>query len=151
MVYRRHIPVGTPIPIFTGGAGKVGVDVQQITGVARSVTQLLSNNRYGLDFYQREYSWGEAQVVEFIDDLAGRFLDEFNPEDNREDVASYRPYFLGPIVTELRDGVRYLVDGQQRITTLSLLLIYLRQALAEKHSQDASFLQTLIYSAPFGP
>ena len=128
----------------------MAVDVQQITGVARSVIQLLANNRYGLDFYQREYSWGEAQVVEFIDDLAGRFLDEFNPDDRREDVASYRPYFLGPIVTELRDGVRYLVDGQQRITTLSLLLIYVRRCLAEVYTHDANSLEALIFSSAFG-
>lgn len=147
---RWTIPVGLPIPVSERDADKVIVDVQQITGVAHSVAQLLSNNRYGLDFYQREYGWGEAQVVEFIDDLAGRFLDEFNPDHKREDVASYRPYFLGPIVTELRDGVRYLVDGQQRITTLSLLLIYLRRSLAEKHSQDANSLEALIFTSAFG-
>ena len=37
-------------------------DVQQIVGTARTVSDLLSNIRYGLDFYQREYSWKEAQV-----------------------------------------------------------------------------------------
>ena len=47
----------------------MAVDVQQITGTSRSVRQLLSESRYGLDFYQREYSWEEAQVGELIDDL----------------------------------------------------------------------------------
>ena len=54
------------------------VEVQEITGTARSVNQLLSNNRYGLDFYQREYSWTEAEVGELVEDLVGRFLDEFD-------------------------------------------------------------------------
>ena len=63
------------------------LDVQQITGTARSVNQLLSNSRYGLDFYQREYSWEETQVTELIDDLATRFLDEHNPSHAREQVA----------------------------------------------------------------
>lgn len=126
------------------------VDVQQVTGVARSVTQLLSNNRYGLDFYQREYGWGEAQVGEFLDDLTGRFLDEFDPNHERPHVASYRPYFLGPIVTELREGVRYLVDGQQRITTLSLLLIYVRRLLEEEYPQDGNSLETLIFTTVYG-
>ena len=36
------------------------MDVQQIVGTARTVSQLLSNSRYGLDFYQREYSWERA-------------------------------------------------------------------------------------------
>ncbi len=65
-------------------------------------------------------------------------------------MASYRPYFLGPIVTAQRDGVRYLVDGQQRITTLSLLLIYVRHGLAATHPGDAQALNSLIFSTAFG-
>ena len=128
----------------------MSVDVQQITGTARSVSQLLSNNRYGLDFYQREFSWEDAQVGELIDDLSSRFLDEYQPIHDRKDVASYRPYFLGPIVTAQREGVRFLVDGQQRITTLSLLLIYLRRELAEEHHDDSENLNSLIFSSTFG-
>ncbi len=126
------------------------VDVQQITGIAQPVIQLLSNRRYGLDFYQREYSWEDAQVVELIDDLAGRFQDEFDPSRERASVNSYRPYFLGPIVTAHRDGIRYLVDGQQRITTLSLLLIYVRQLLDEDFREDAEALNSLIFSTAYG-
>ena len=128
----------------------MAVDVQQITGTARSVSQLLANSRYGLDFYQREYSWEETQVGELIDDLSGRFLDEFDPAHERKSVASYRPYFLGPIVTAQKDGIRYLVDGQQRITTLSLLLIYLRRSLVESYPEDGDALNTLIFSSSFG-
>lgn len=128
----------------------MAVDVQQITGIAQPVTQLLSNKRYGLDFYQREYSWEDAQVGELIDDLAGRFLDEFDPSHERTSVNSYRPYFLGPIVTAYRDDIRYLVDGQQRITTLSLLLIYIRGLLDEYFREDAEALNSLIFSTAFG-
>ena len=128
----------------------MAVDVQQITGVARSVHQLFANNRYGLDFYQREYRWDESHIKALLHDMERRFLDEYNPTHSREDVASYRPYFLGPIVTELRGGTRYLVDGQQRITTLSLLLIYLRQCLREKHKDDSEALQSLILTRLHG-
>ncbi len=128
----------------------MAVDVQQITGTSRSVRQLLSESRYGLDFYQREYSWEEAQVGELIDDLTGRFFDEYRDTHERHDVASYRPYFLGPIVTAQRDSVRYLVDGQQRITTLSLLLIYVRHGLAATHPADAQALNSLIFSTAYG-
>ena len=122
------------------------VDVKQITGVARSVSEILMNNRYGLRFFQREYSWGETQVGELIDNLTGRFLDEFDSTHERKKTASYRPYFLGPIVTEQQDGVHYLADGQQRITTLSLLLIHLQRCLAENYPKDGSALQGLIFS-----
>ncbi len=124
----------------------MAVDVQQITGTARSVSQLLSNSRYGLDFYQREYTWRETEVGELVDDLIGRFLDEFDPIHEPKQVLSYRPYFLGPIVTAQRGGVRYLVDGQQRITTLTLLLIHLRHALATEHPKDSDALNSLIFS-----
>ena len=128
----------------------VTVDVQQITGTARSVSQLLTNVRYGLDFYQREYSWEETQVSELIEDLAGRFIDQHDPDHEREHVLSYRPYFLGPIVTAQRGGVRYLVDGQQRITTLTLLLICSRRWLAETHRKEADALTSLIFSYSVG-
>ena len=128
----------------------MAVDIQQITGAARSVSELLSNTRYGLDFYQREYNWGEAQVAELIDDLAGRFLDQFDPNHERPQVESYRPYFLGPIVTAQRDAVRYLVDGQQRMTTLSLLVIYLSRCLKEEYPEDSNSLGTLIFSSSYG-
>ena len=126
------------------------MDIQQITGTARKVSQLLANTRYGLDYYQREYNWKKAQVESLIDDLTDRFRSEFDPTHERPDVESYRPYFLGPIVTVERGGVRYLVDGQQRITTLSLLLIYLRHALADTHSDELSSLDSLIFSTRYG-
>ena len=126
------------------------VDVKQITGVARSISELLMKNRFSLRFFQREYSWGEAQVGELIDDLASRFLDEFDPTHERHNTASYRPYFLGPIVTEHQDGIYYLADGQQRITTLSLLLIHLQRCLAEKYPIDGNELQGLIFSYIYG-
>ncbi len=62
----------------------MAVDVQQITGTVRSVSRLLSDSRYAADFYQREYSWEESQVGEFIDDLAGRILDEFDRQRRSE-------------------------------------------------------------------
>lgn len=125
------------------------IDVQQITGTARPVKALLSD-RYGLDFYQREYSWEDIQVSELVEDLAGRFLDEFDSTHERDRVAFYRPYFLGPIMTTQRGGIRYLVDGQQRITTLSLLLIYLHRSLTENFPEDASSLNALIFSSDYG-
>ena len=125
-------------------------DHQQITGTAQSLVQLLSNSRYGLGFYQREYSWEDAQVTELIDDLTSRFLHQYDPEHERRQVASYRPYFLGPIVTTPGAGIRYLVDGQQRITTLSLLLIYLRRCLSENYADDAGALESLIFSSSYG-
>lgn len=123
--------------------------VDQITGNALPIKQLLGNNKFGLEFYQREYGWREAQVAELVDDLTTRFEDEYDPSHERKDVAGYRPYFLGPIVTASKGGTRYLVDGQQRLTTLSLLLAYLRRELGT-FSDDGKALEPLLYSTAFG-
>lgn len=130
---------------------RLPVSFQQISGNAQPLVQLLSNRRYGLDYYQREYSWEDSQVTELIDDLTSRFLDQYDSSHERPQVASYRAYFLGPIVTTPRDGVSYLVDGQQRITTLSLLLMYLRRCLiADKRDEDVHAITALVCSSAYG-
>src|SRR5690625_5034439 len=124
------------------------VDTRGIAGYARTLRELLSNKRYGLEFYQREYGWGRGQVEELITDLTARFGDEFDEGHTRPDVAGYRQYFLGPIITSDKDGTSYLIDGQQRRTTLTLLLIALLHRL-EDSSQRAT-VQSLIYTEEYG-
>ncbi|MEI2643281.1 MAG: DUF262 domain-containing protein [Candidatus Nanopelagicales bacterium] len=124
------------------------VDSALIDGKARTIREMMQSRRYGLDFYQREYTWKEANVVELLNDLSDAFLQEYEPQHERVKVASYRPYFLGTVVTSIRDGVRFLVDGQQRITTLSLLLMHLN-ALSAKRT-GAEDLSPLVYSERFG-
>ena len=123
------------------------VDVKNITGMARPVKDLFGY-KYGLEFYQREYAWTEANVSELINDLTSKFVDEFDKTHERRRVASYKPYFLGPIVTSLAEGTRYLVDGQQRLTTLILFLMHLHH-LSEEQDYDAN-LKHLIYSEQYG-
>lgn len=128
----------------------MATDVPQIVGNARTIDELLSgNNRYTVSFYQREYSWEYEQVTQLIDDLVSEFQNQYDQEEShkRENVASYRPYFLGPIILESRDGIRHIVDGQQRITTLGLLLMYLRQNLTGDEKEQ---LAPLIYTHAFG-
>ena len=122
--------------------------LSKITGTAKSVQQVLANSRFGLDFYQREYDWGSMQVAELLDDLTTRFRDDFDDSHERSSVASYRPYFLGPIVTSQRENIRYLVDGQQRLTTLTLLLIHLYRCLED--TLDQATLHPLIHSTQYG-
>lgn len=123
-------------------------DVRLIDGTARTVRELFTGRKYGLDYYQREYTWTEANAAELLNDLASSFLREHEPSDERQDVASYRPYFLGPIVTSLVGGTRYLVDGQQRLTTLTLLLIHLNHLGSTL--EDWVNLSPLVFSQQFG-
>lgn len=114
------------------------IAVDRIDGKARTVRELFTSRRYNVDYYQREYAWSEANVVELLNDLAGRFLDSWAPEHGRQMVANYRPYFLGPIVTDRRDATLFLVDGQQRLTTLTLLLIHLHQLQVDRPGSERS-------------
>lgn len=126
------------------------IAVDRIDGKARTVRELFTSRRYNVDYYQREYAWSEGNVVELLNDLAGRFLDSWAPEHERQMVANYRPYFLGPIVTDRRDGTLFLVDGQQRLTTLTLLLIHLHQLQVDRPEAEAVEVKSLIASTKFG-
>lgn len=69
--------------------------------------------------YQRPYAWSEDQCQTLWDDL---FEFAF-PNDNAEQFNINEEYYLGAIVTyKNEDGQSEIIDGQQRITTLMLLL-----------------------------
>lgn len=69
--------------------------------------------------YQRPYAWGEDECKTLWDDI---FEFAF-PNNNVDDFNSEEEYYLGPIVTFRNDdGKKEIIDGQQRLTTLMLLL-----------------------------
>ncbi|MCY4511762.1 MAG: DUF262 domain-containing protein [Acidobacteria bacterium] len=119
-----------------------------IDGRARTVRELLDKAKYAIDFYQREYAWQERQVRELIDDLTGKFLDSFDPRHSRHEVESYGHYFLGSIVVSHKRGQRFVVDGQQRLTTLTLLLIHLHHLQEDR--EERVEVQNLVYSERYG-
>jgi hypothetical protein len=122
--------------------------MQEIQGKTRTVRELLSGAKYGIDYYQREYKWQPKQIAELVDDLTGRFLDDYSPDDQRKHVATYGHYFLGSIIISQRDNERLVVDGQQRLTSLTLLLTYLHNL--QKGRDDAEPVEDLIFSKKFG-
>ena len=119
-----------------------------IDGRARTVRELLDKAKYTIDFYQREYAWQERQVRELIDDLTGKFLDSYESGHSRHEVEGYGHYFLGSIVISHKRGERFVVDGQQRLTTLTLLLIHLHHLQDDR--DERVDVQTLVYSEKFG-
>ena len=119
-----------------------------IDGRARTVRELLDKAKYAIDFYQREYAWQERQVRELIDDLTGKFLDSYESGHSRHEVEGYGHYFLGSIVISHKRGERFVVDGQQRLTTLTLLLIHLHHLQDDRDERVE--VQTLVYSEKFG-
>ena len=88
----------------------------------KTVKALFADNN--VDFlipdYQRPYAWGKEECETLWDDLFG-FAFPDNDSDKFKPDKEY--YFLGPIVTfENDDGKQEVIDGQQRLTTLMLLL-----------------------------
>jgi len=121
---------------------------QIIDGAVRSVQQMFYGQHYKIEYYQREYAWTKANIEELILDLTRSFNNDYEPTHSRQEVASYRPYFLGPVVTYSDKGASYLVDGQQRMTSLSLLMSYMSSIVEPPDSKTQ--LNTLIYSTQYG-
>jgi uncharacterized protein with ParB-like and HNH nuclease domain len=121
--------------------------MKNILGEAKTVRELLSNRKYSIDYYQREYKWEEKQIHELVDDLTGRFLEDHEANHDRGAVESYGHYFLGSIVISHRDKQNFVIDGQQRLTSLTLLLIYLHDL--QKGSPNAVKIDDLIYSEKY--
>lgn len=121
-----------------------------ITPHYRSIQQLLQSQSYSIDEYQREYKWEKENVDELVTDLHEKFLSCYQPGHEPAKVASYEGYFLGSVIVSKRNGKSYLVDGQQRVTSLTLLLIYLYHAAEEKAPALVPILQPLIHSNNYG-
>lgn len=106
----------------------------------RTISSLFSDKRsdFLIPDYQRPYAWGEDECSTLWDDL---FQFAF-PNDSKDDFDSENDeYFLGPIVTfKNAEGKQEIIDGQQRLTTMMLLL----RAFYSKfeNAQDADTVET---------
>lgn len=111
----------------------------------RTISEVLAGKKYAVDFFQREFSWKRPHIEQLITDLTSAFLDEYSEGDSREqEGAGYNNYYLGPLVFIERDGGRSIIDGQQRLTSLTLFLIYLNHLQREFGFDER--LEPLIYS-----
>ena len=122
--------------------------MREIRGNAKNLRALLAGTKFAIDYYQREYRWATKQVAELIEDLAEKFRDDYESGAPRSAVEDYGHYFLGSIIISVRDGRKFIIDGQQRLTTLTLLLIHIYLQL-EDDEQKAQ-LADLVFSMKFG-
>lgn len=91
----------------------------------KPLVEILTNNRFKIDVFQREYRWKRKQIEAMISDLYSNFMRYYKQGDCMEDVETYGTYYMGPIVLCKDSKGLSIVDGQQRLTSLSLLIIYL--------------------------
>ena len=108
----------------------------------QNLNRVFASTNYRVDFYQREYKWEEPQVTQLLDDIFFKFDQAYLQKTDREPgnklVTNDFPwYYMNTIITNEDDGDVYVVDGQQRLTTLSLILIKLSH-LSEEHDLPRS-------------
>lgn len=105
----------------------------------KSIKSLFSDNKsdFLIPDYQRPYAWQIAECQTLWEDTFSFAI----PENDYQKFKSGDEYFLGPIVTfKNSDGKLEIIDGQQRLTTLMLLLraLYTHYLVA----QDAQTVKT---------
>lgn len=122
---------------------------KSVDGVDKTIIEVLQKKKYSIDFYQREYKWGRAQLAELITDLTSKFLQLYSPGDKPSAVGGYPGYYLGSIIVSQKGAQSFIVDGQQRLTTLTLLLTYLRRLQAELETAEVN-IDDLVYSDSYG-
>lgn len=121
--------------------------MKEIQGDAKNISQLLGD-KFSIDYYQREYRWETKHVVKLVEDLTEKFLESHEPKNIRADIKKYGRYFLGSIIVSHKDNERYIIDGQQRLTSLTLLLTHLH--LHTKDPGQRQQLSNLIRSYQYG-
>jgi hypothetical protein len=121
---------------------------REIEGKGRTIREMLSGRKYSIDYYQREYKWQQKQVAELVEDLTGKFLESHEEGNERSAVADYGHYFLGSVIISDKDGQKFIIDGQQRLTTLTLLLIFLHHNLAD--AEQKGQVADLVFSQKYG-
>lgn len=116
--------------------------MKKIDGKEKSLRDLLQSKKYTLHYYQREYRWQRKHVEEMIEDLTAEFLENYQSEHNRAEVENYGVYFMGSIILAGRENE--IVDGQQRLSSLTLLLMYLN------NRKPSNIIDPMIFSEAFG-
>ena len=91
----------------------------------------LTDMTFFVPAYQRGYRWGESQVIDLLNDI-----NEFNSKEVQGSNEKTW-YCLQPLVTKKREGQDgyEVIDGQQRLTTIYLILYYLNQRFTEENRE----------------
>lgn len=103
---------------------------KKIIGAEYPLAKIFSSDfEYVIPSYQRPYAWTVDQASELFDDLYDFYKSE--PEEG---------YFLGSIVLIKQESVPYaeVIDGQQRLTTLTILLSTLASILKGNQRESLS-------------
>lgn len=115
----------------------------------QNIDQTFATTIYFIDFYQRDYKWTEEPVRRLLDDVFYQFEEAYQKhgelEPSRENInARYPWYYLNTYVTNTVGGRVFVVDGQQRLTTLTLVLLKLLSRAKVLGSKTSGWLERKI-------
>lgn len=115
----------------------------------QNLDRTFSTTVYFIDFYQRDYKWTEEPVKRLLDDVFYAFDEAYAKhselEPNSENInARYPWYYLNTYVTNVVGGRVFVVDGQQRLTTLTLILLKLLSQSKAYNSKTEKWLERKI-------
>ena len=95
---------------------------------------------YEVPAFQREYVWKTEQVEALLCDAQEALFDENGSPTPSE-------YFIGSIVSYKADDIFQLIDGQQRITTLFIVLCAIRDRRKQLNDHESvNFLESMIFA-----
>jgi len=114
----------------------------------KTLKEILDTQKYTIDYFQREYRWERKHIEQLLTDLEASFFSYYDSSHQRENVEQYNSYYLGPIVICGKDDNLSIIDGQQRLTSLTLLLIYIYNL--QKGRPNSEPIESLIRSTKFG-
>jgi uncharacterized protein with ParB-like and HNH nuclease domain len=95
--------------------------------------------KYYIDFYQRDYTWGWDNVNALLEDVYYRFDLKYSVDsDATPDFikANFKWYYLNTYIVSNQEGKTCIVDGQQRFSSLTLILIKLYHLAIRKELSD---------------
>jgi hypothetical protein len=112
--------------------GRKHMTQNSLTAHEHPVQKIFSDDYvFRIPDYQRPYSWTTAQARELFDDLFDALTSSSAPVNERPS------YFLGSIVLVKPEGSDAgVIDGQQRLTTLTILLSAIRSTIPEQATRD---------------
>ena len=92
---------------------------------------------------------GQKQIEQMLADFQGTFEEFYDPDnhDTPEEVMNYGFYYMGCIICTV-GSVKKIIDGQRRLTSLTLLIIYLNNLQKETVKDEDLLvpLDDMIYS-----
>lgn len=92
------------------------------------VKELCNIDKYIVPIYQRNYAWGKDEIELLIQDI-----------EEAQKTAKDKNYYIGSLVVAKRIDAYEVIDGQQRLTTLKLLLSYYNQKYQEQKDIHLTF------------